>query len=97
MRSFALLFTLVAAGLMVQGCNIFRKSEPAAAASYQCPSCKETVLAYNPARGVPGGFRELKHTCPSCKMGWSSVVSMQSTCTECGKEHLQCPMCRRHR
>ena len=63
--------------------------------SYQCPSCKDKLVwSYN-TKGLPTG-KQVEHSCPGCKRGWASNVSLQSMCTECGKEHLNCPMCQKH-
>ena len=67
-----------------------------AAKTYQCSACKDMITwSYNPARGLPTGLREVKHTCPSCQKTWSAEVATKSTCGECSKEHMVCPLCQK--
>jgi len=65
--------------------------------SYKCPSCKETVsYRYDANKPWVRTGKEVTHNCPNCKRAWGSNLSMTSTCTECAKEHLACPICAKH-
>jgi hypothetical protein len=65
--------------------------------TYQCPSCKETIeWQYYPGKPWIKTGKKVVHSCPGCTKEWGANLTTESTCQECGKEHLECPVCKKH-
>ena len=96
MKTFALISVLTIAAWSVYGCASQQRSDETVQ-TYQCPNCQDTVKwKYHPTKSWIKTGKEVVHSCSSCEKTWGSNLSIESTCNECGKEHLECPMCRKH-
>jgi len=76
-------------------------AQPGTAATYTCPSCKETVTwVYGSWPESPKGQttarKVVTHDCPACKKEWAGNLSTTTTCAVCSQDHLTCPMCEAH-
>ena len=78
------------------GCAAHQHTDATTAASAQmatCTMCKEKYeYVYSP-KGLVLGQKAVNHNCPMCKMRWTAGVAAGSTCAECAKADLLCPMC----
>ena len=87
----------VVAGLIAISLTSCSQPQPTggavAAQMATCAMCKDNFeYVYSP-KGLLLGKKAIKHNCPMCKMEWIAGVSPGSTCSECAKTELACPMC----
>lgn len=98
MRSVVFLSAVCTLGWLASGCESSEKST-AAAATYQCPSCKDTVTwtyGSGPTKGIPTGKKAVTHTCTMCKAEWVAEVSTSNQCAVCNAKAEKCPTCTAH-
>ena len=87
----------VLAGLFAFSLTSCSQPQPAggavAAQMATCSMCKESYeYVYSP-KGLLLGKKPMKHNCSMCKMEWVAGVNPASTCAECAKTELVCPVC----
>lgn len=76
----------------ISGCGGHQHADDSAHMA-TCSMCKGSYeWVYSP-KGLRLGKKEVSHNCPMCKKGWSAGVDTASTCPECSKSELKCPMC----
>jgi hypothetical protein len=97
MRSVVFVSALCALGWLGAGCESGEKST--AMATYECPSCKDTVTwtyGTGPTKGISTGKKTVAHTCSMCKQGWVAEVSSSNQCAMCNAKEEKCPTCMAH-